>query len=245
MVVGIIGVGAVGGTLNKWFVENTDHEIRLYDPAKGHLDFLTDCEAIFISVPVPESQYGQDQTILEESVKLALSHCDKVFIRSTVLPGTNDKLGTISMPEFLTEATAFSDMCKYPILCGETDLDFVQQIFPGKKIMMMANIDCEFAKFAHNCFGAMKVTYFNMIYDMAKAMGGNYEKIREGYSITGFIEQQHTNIAPDGNFGYGGKCFPTNIKAMMGWLWNGSQRRPEANFFYMIDTLNNKYRAKS
>src|SRR3990167_8693371 len=119
-IVGIVGVGVVGGTLAKWFKEHTDHDVRLDDPQKGHLDFLEDCEAIFISVPVPASPNGQDFKILEEAVSLAKKHTDKVFIRSTVLPGTNDRLGTISMPEFLTERQAYSDITKYPILCGST-----------------------------------------------------------------------------------------------------------------------------
>lgn len=246
MIVGIIGVGAVGGTLAKWFEENTSHEVKLYDPPKGHLDFLEDCEAIFVSVPVPDHpDAGQDQTLLKESVKLALHYTDKVFIRSTVLPNTNDNLGTISMPEFLTEKTAFQDMSQYPILCGGSNIgglnEFLQRIFPNKQIIMMSNVEAEFAKMAHNCFGAFKVTYFNMIYALCKEHGANYENVRKGFSITGFIEKQHTNVAPDGNFGYGGKCFPTNVKAMIGWL---SFDKPEQLFFRCVDALNNKFRFK-
>lgn len=239
MVVGIIGVGAVGGTLNRWFEENTDHEIRLYDPPKGHKDFLDGCEAIFVSVPVPDSADGQDQTLLKECVEIALKHTDKVFIRSTVLPGTNNSLGTISMPEFLTEKTAYQDMSQYPILCGHVNTGLIERIFPNKQIIMMKNSECEIAKLAHNCFGAMKVTYMNMIYQLAKEQGASYENIKKGFFITGFIEKQHTNIAPDGAFGYGGKCFPTNIKAMTGFLSKGSMER---TFFSLIDKLNDKYR---
>ena len=248
MIVGIVGVGAVGGTLAKWFEENTSHEVRLYDPPKGHLDFLNDCEAIFISVPVPDSENGQDQEILEKSVKLALQYTNKVFIRSTVLPNTNDRLGTISMPEFLTEKTAYQDMSQYPILCGGKNKyefnelnEFLGRIFPNKQIILMSNVEAELAKLAHNCFGAFKVTFFNMIYQIAKENGANYENVRKGFSITGFIEKQHTNIAPDGNFGYGGKCFPTNVKAMIGWL---GLKKAEQLFFRVVDQLNNKYRHK-
>lgn len=241
MIVGVIGVGVVGGTLVKWFQEHTKHELRLYDPAKGYLDFLEDCEAIFVSIPVPDSYTGQDQTELEKAVQHAKKYTKNVFIRSTVLPKTNDRLKTIAMPEFLTEKRAYQDMCEYPILCGQTDLEFIQRIFPQKEIIMMSNLECELAKFSHNCFGAFKVTYFNMIYNLCKELGADYEKVRKGFSITGFIEKQHTNIAPDGNFGYGGKCFPTNMRAMIGFLGQKFMKG-ELLFFRIVDQLNQKYR---
>lgn len=237
-IVGIVGHGVVGSTLSKWFFENTDHDVRIYDPPKGHLDFLDGCEAIFISVPVPDNEAGQDQSILKECVITAKRYAKNVFVRSTVLPSTNDNLGTISMPEFLTARSAFEDMSKYPILCGnKADINLITKLFPKKEIIMMSNTECELAKLAHNCFGAMKVTYMNIIYHVAQQLGADYEMIKQGYSITGFIEPQHTNIAQDGQYGYGGTCFPTNIKAMIGFLG-----QEEKTFFSLIDKLNAKYR---
>ncbi len=69
-----------------------------------------DCDAIFVSVPVLSCANGQDQGVLNDMVRLAKSHTGVVFIRSTVLPGTADKLGCIAMPEFLTERRAQQDM---------------------------------------------------------------------------------------------------------------------------------------
>ena len=162
MLIGLIGVGVVGSTLAKWFQEHTDHELRLYDPEKGHLDFLNGCEAIFVSVPVPHNESGQDQSILKKCVSKAQEYTDKVFIRSTVLPNTNDSLGTIAMPEFLTERMAYEDMCKYPVLCGEVDKEFIERkagrVFrpdrefeeglasPAEKL---TRIDCQFLPSLH------------------------------------------------------------------------------------------------
>jgi UDPglucose 6-dehydrogenase len=241
MVVGIIGNGVVGGTLNKWFVENTTHEVRLYDPPKGHLDFLTDCEAIFISVPVPPKAGGQDTTLLAESVELAKKYTQNVFIRSTVLPGTNDHFKTISMPEFLTERKAYSDMTKYPILSGECDPQLLERVFPNKQIIMMKNTEAELSKYAHNCFGAMKVTYFNIINQMCEIFEIDYEKVLKGCMITGFIESQHTKIALDGQKGYGGRCFPENIDSFINLL-DTIDMNHEASFIERIKSLNETYR---
>lgn len=241
MTIGIVGCGTVGGTLHKWFTEHTDHEIRLYDPPKGHKDFLEDCEAIFISVPVPANTTGQDLTILKESVELAKKYTPNVFIRSTVLPKTNDELGTISMPEFLTERRAYSDMNKYPILTGTCDPELLERIFPNKQIIMMSNVEAELAKYTHNCFGAMKVTYFNIINQLCEKYSIDYDKVLRGATITGFIEPQHTKIALDGKLGYGGTCFGPNMASFREHLFN-QYMDDEGSFFSKIEDLNTKYR---
>lgn len=243
MNLGIIGFGTVGGTLGKWFSDNTSHEVRIYDPLKGHKDFLDDCEAIFISVPVPANESGQDLTILKESVALAKQYTQNVFVRSTVLPKTNDELGTISMPEFLTERRAYSDMTKYPILTGTCDPELLERIFPNKQIIMMSNTEAELAKYTHNCFGAMKVTYFNIINQLCEDFNIDYDKVLRGAMITGFIEPQHTKIAQDGKLGYGGKCFVENINSFQAMFkgmiedFNG-----ELDFFTCIKHINDYYR---
>lgn len=241
MILGIIGYGVVGGTLGKWFSENTSHEVRIYDPLKGHKDFLEDCEAIFISVPVPANTTGQDLTILKKSVELAKKYTNNVFIRSTVLPKTNDMLGTISMPEFLTERRAYSDMTKYPILCGTADMNLLERIFPNKQIIMMSNTEAELAKYTHNCFGAMKVTYFNIINNLCEKYGIEYDKVLKGAMITGFIEPQHTKIALDGKLGYGGTCFGPNMASFREHLFN-QYMDDEGSFISKIEDLNTKYR---
>lgn len=234
--IGIIGYGVVGGTLSKWFSENTTHEVRIYDPPKGHKDFLEDCEAIFISVPVPVGPKGQDLTILKESVQLAKKYTNNIFIRSTVLPGTNDLLGTISMPEFLTERRAYSDMAKYPIACGAADMSLLERVFPNKQIKMVSNVEAEWGKYAHNCFGAMKVLYWNIISKLGEQDGADYDNILKIAMITGFIEPQHTKIAQDGKFGYGGRCFPENVDSLMNSLL--AEGAPEASFFEEMHLLN-------
>lgn len=240
MVVGIIGVGVVGGTLKAWFEENTAHDIRCHDPYKGMNDSLDECDAIFISVPVKPAPGGQDHSILAGAVELAKRHTKFVFIRSTVLPGTNDKFGTISMPEYLTERQALEDMKRYPVLVGPCDLRLLERLFPNKQFVMVTNTEAELAKFTHNCFGAMKVTYFNMIYKMCSRLGADFENVKMAANITGFVGETHTQVpGPDGHFGYGGKCFPENMRALNQFL----QPLPlEAAFIESIEMLNDLYR---
>jgi UDPglucose 6-dehydrogenase len=60
------------------------------------------------------------------------------------------------------------------------------------------------------------VTFFNGIYELAKKNHCDYENIKSGFLLSGYINEKHTFVpGPDGKFGYGGKCFPkdTNIFA--------------------------------
>ena len=122
------------------------------------------------------------------------------------------------MPEFLTERTAYEDFCKQRIIfCGEIEL--LKQIFKGKEYEEMTSLEAEIAKYAHNVFGALKVTFFNGIYELAKDRACDYDKIQKGFLLSEYINDTHTYIpGPDGKFGYGGKCFPKDVRAFRNML---------------------------
>lgn len=234
MKIGIIGVGIVGGALAQWLEINTNHLIVKWDPMKGLKEDLRVCDAIFICIPVRPAANGQDQSDLEKTVNFAKSFSENVFIRSTVLPGTNDRLGTIACPEFLTARVAHDEMDRLPILVGDCNPDLIKKIFESKPIYMMRNKEAELSKFAHNCFGAMKVTYFNIIHRLSQDLGIDYENVRNGILMSSFINEPHTMVpGPDGKFGYGGACFPENMKAMTAWLSNDRH----LVFHYLFSTI--------
>lgn len=243
MKIGIIGCGVVGGTLVDWLSENTTHEIIMFDPPKKLFGDLEGCEHIFISVPVPAAGDGQDTSILEKAVEHAKKFSENVYVRSTVLPGTNDRLGTIAMPEFLTERRAYEDFEKLPILIGDYKKG-LQSVFPDKEIICASNVEAELAKFTHNCFGAMKVTYFNIIEELCTKLGAQYPQVLHAARLTGFIEKTHTMVpGPDGRRGYGGKCFPENIDAMRRFLLNEDLKLYHGHiFFRTIDEVNERIR---
>lgn len=243
MVIGIIGLGMVGGTLKKWFDNHTTHTIKVKDLSHKLDDDFEGIECCFICVDVAPNEKGQDQKNLEACVRLAKQYTDNVFIRSTVLPGTNDRLGTISCPEFLTARRAYEDMCKLPIVVGENWL-VMGQIFPGKKVIMMKNLEAELSKYAHNVHGAIKVTWFNIIRHISDYYGLNYEQVKRGFLLTGFVGEEHTMVpGPDGQFGFGGSCFPGNVSSFHEYLLK-SGLEGEAMLLETIGLLNNKYRLK-
>lgn len=242
MQVGIIGCGVVGGTLKRWFDENTDHTLRLYDPPRKMNDDMSDCDAVFISVPVHSWAGGQDLGIIAESVDRVKFSNAKIFIRSSVLPGTNDKFGTIAMPEFLTARRAYEDMSNLPLIFGDVEREFVDKIFPKKDKIIVSNKEAEMAKFAHNCFGATKVTYFNIIEKLCETHDCNYENVIKAAKITGFLGNEHMQVpGHDGLHGYGGACFGPNMKAFQSHL-KLVNMPDEAQIIESIRTINLKYR---
>lgn len=219
MTVGIIGCGFVGSALKTWLEENNPEvKIVVSDPPKGMNDDLSGADVYFVQIHVPTEDDGtQDLTLLRE---LIAGLPDRpVFIRTTILPGTSERLARETgrrvyfMPEFLTQRTHVEDFSRQPmVFTGEVDL--LSRIFKGKRFVRMSSLEAEIAKYAHNVFGAYKVTYFNAVYDYCRAMGADWTNVHAGVLLSGYINDTHTHVpGPDGKFGYGGKCFPKDVNA--------------------------------
>lgn len=219
--IGIVGCGVIGGALIDWIEQNNPQcHILKCDPPKGLNDNLDNADVIFVSIHIPTEKDGtQDLTILERIIQNAPNV--PIYIRTTLLPGTCDYLSKKSckqvhfMPEFLTERTAVEDFRKQPMIFTG-DIDLLEQIFIGKKYRIMTSLEAEITKYTHNVFGALKVTYFNGIYNYCKKLGASYNHIRNGVLLSGYINEPHTQVpGPDGKLGYGGKCFPKDVNAFL------------------------------
>lgn len=218
--VGIIGCGFVGGALKAWLEENNPEvKVVVSDPPKGMNDDISGADVYFIQIHVPTEDDGsQDLTLMK---KLISGLPDKpVFVRTTILPGTSELLSRETghtvrfMPEFLTERTYIEDFRRQPmVFTGEEEL--LKKVFKGKFYVTMTPLEAEITKYAHNVFGALKVTYFNAVYDYCQHLGADYQKVQRGCLLSGYINDTHTFVpGPDGKLGYGGKCFPKDVNAL-------------------------------
>lgn len=218
--IGVVGCGVIGGALKRWIEEhNKNCDIHVMDPQKGYQDDLSSCDCIFISIHIPTNEQTNTQDLDELETIISELPDIPIFIRTTVLPGTSDTLAqkynrkVYFMPEFLTERTANQDFASQSVVfCGETAL--LKRIFVNKPYIEMSNVEAEIAKYAHNVFGALKVTYFNGINELCEMMGCDYSNVQKGVLLSGYINEPHTSVpGPDGKFGYGGKCFPKDQTA--------------------------------
>lgn len=243
--VGIVGCGFIGGALKKWLEDhNPQVSVLVSDPPKGMNDDVSKADVVFISIHIPTELDGtQDLTLLKEIIK-PLPNDKPIFIRTTVLPHTCDNLSkelnkTIYfMPEFLTERTAYQDFCNQPMIFTAEEA-LLKQIFIGKKYITMSSLEAEITKYAHNDFGAVKVTYFNAVYDLCHKLGCDYQKVQEGVLLSGYINDMHTHVpGPDGKLGYGGKCFPKDVKALASALKGTAL----SEILKITDNLNEQFR---
>ena len=244
--IGIVGCGFIGGALKRW-VEEHNPEVRIFvsDPPKGMNDDLSNVDVVFFSIHVPTENDGTQDLSLTKDLIRKLPDVP-VFVRTTILPGTSEMLSNETghrvyfMPEFLTERTAYEDFCAQPMVFTAEE-ELLSKIFKGKRYVSMTSLEAELTKYAHNVFGALKVTYFNGIYEICKKLEANYKNVQQGILLSGYINPPHTQVpGPDGKFGYGGKCFPKDVNAFAEHFKN----MPIASLLKTLKPLNIHYRGE-
>jgi len=220
----IIGAGVVGQAL----ANVLDNPI-IYDPPKGlnNLAKLNTAEIIFICVPTPYK--GKcDISLVDKSISI-LEGNKIVVIKSTVIPGTTEKMQKkypqhkiFFNPEFLTEKNAFEDM-KNPdrqivgYLGNEYELaKEILELLPKTSYnAIIGATTAEMIKYYTNCFLALKVAFANQIYDLCEKMGIDYQEVKKGLVADKRIGKTHLDIFVEGKRGFGGKCFPKDTKALL------------------------------
>lgn len=230
MKIGVAGLGVVGGALAT-YLENTkaSQDILLkYDPPKGFEDDLSQCDFVFICVPAATEVYEKWPVDLKNIVDVLyrFGHAPTYFVRSTVVPGSCERLRSSfkkytihSMPEFVSEKTAVEDMGKMPIITSYDNMIDVRYLFPGATVFHREPSACEMIKYAHNVHGAVKVAYFNIIHGLCSAEGIEYNELLEPLMATGHIDGLYTKVpGPDGKLGFGGGCFPKDVLAFREYI---------------------------
>lgn len=236
--IGIIGFGFIGRAVAHGF--SLHAHIKIYDKYDNTHDSLeetvNESDFLFVGVPTPMDDDGvQDLSYLDDAIDSInnMTSTEKiVIIKSTVLPGTADKytqkymgLNIVSNPEFLTQRTSKLDFINPAriILGGHRSATFVVERlyrvrFPTTPIYRTTRKAAEAAKYISNCFFALKVSFCNEMYDVAQEIGVPYEELRNLWLSDGRVGNSHHDVpGHDGDRGYGGKCFPKDVRAFIKW----------------------------
>lgn len=234
MKIGVIGMGVVGSAVYSGFAHGSA-ELKAFD-INGKHDPITDlfgCDIVFGCTPTPTVNGKQDQSSLISTATILHSNgFQGVFvIKSTILPGTCDKLKEQfpglhigHNPEFLTAANPVEDFMKQDciLLSGEiSDVETVMKAYSEvlPRATFSVSTDCkstELAKYFHNTLLATKVSFCNEFNDVCQELGANYEVIREMAISQGRIGASHTRVpGPDGKSGFGGMCFVKDTAAFL------------------------------
>ena len=240
MNIGIIGNGFVGSALIHGFVLHVD-DIYIYDkdPKRSTHSMETlanSSNIVFVCVPTPMFESGECDLSIVTSVIEDLSQykCIKnkvIVIKSTVVPGTTENLALkypnlnfVFNPEFLTERKARLDFINASrIVLGSNNTsankiveDLYRLRFPYTKIIKTDFGTAQLIKYMANCFFATKISFMNEMYQICNAIDGDWEKALEGFISDGRIGNSHIDVpGHDGDYGFGGKCFPKDINAII------------------------------
>ena len=245
MKLGIVGQGFVGLALKAGFEKH--YEIETYDKYEVDkstcdlADLVAKCKVIFVCVPTPMNEDGSCHTDIVDSVVKEINkwsyaywgNIDKkptVVIKSTVAPGTTDKLhrtyksvDVIFNPEFLTEATFIEDFKNQNriilggIRRGTNKLRQVySKVFPRTTIVKTGAKHAEMVKYFTNCFLATKVSFANEMKMLCDELDLDYDKVVEYATYDERLGKTHWAVpGPDGELGFGGHCLPKDLNALM------------------------------
>jgi UDPglucose 6-dehydrogenase len=196
------------------------------------LENLKYIKLFFLCVPTPTEKGKQNLTAIHEwLVRIKkLKTNPIVVIRSTVLPGTTEKLidqyglRIVFVPEFLTESSALSDeLCPELLVIGTWDFElrsvlsdfFMDMGMQPRRVMFGSPTTAEMIKYTMNTFFALKVTFANQIWDACQKSGADYGKIAEALEFHKWGSKNGWNVWQGGFRGYSGKCLPKDTEAFI------------------------------
>jgi GDP-mannose 6-dehydrogenase len=202
---------------------------------------VEETEISFIAVGTPSTNEGHLD--LKHIFKVAkeigqalkkADHFHTVAIRSTVLPGTNKKVGEIiasqsgkarnvhfavvSNPEFLREGSAVMDYYNpsFTVLGSENEnaLRKMEEIYrvinaPIKKVDIEV---AEIIKYVNNSFHALKICFANEVGNICKKLGIDSHVVMDLFAMDTKLNLSSYYLKP--GFAYGGSCLPKDLKGL-------------------------------
>lgn len=232
MKIGIAGYGFVGQAVHSCMKDNC--ECVIYDPPKelGDLEELYSCTYIFCCLPTLTIDGKQDfsayYNLLDNELCTENGTYDgTLIVKSTILLSNIEpylhKYNIVVNPEFLNQNDFKNDFYeqKVIVLGGRVDHCRLAEKVYRENFMFKSEVEFEYCSVkeaielkyaAHNIYHAYKVLFWNYVHEIC----GNQRKLFSLYSkITGNTNEL-AQIYADGTPGYGGACFPKDVKAFHG-----------------------------
>ncbi len=218
-------------------------EIIKENEKAGRLVFTTDLKSavensklIFLGVGTPSADDGSADISAVLDVCGQIAECMKeykiIVTKSTVPVGTYKKVTElmksktkvpfdyVSNPEFLKEGSAVSDFAKPDRVIIGTENPEVQEVMKqlyspfmrkGSRIIFMDTASAELSKYASNVMLATRISFMNELSDLCDKFGADIEKVRAGIGS----DPRIGNAFLFAGVGYGGSCFPKDVKALI------------------------------
>jgi UDPglucose 6-dehydrogenase len=219
MKITIAGYCFVGKAHNELLKDR--HDITIVDPAwpEYKRPIPQDTEAVIVCVSTPP--YKDGSCHMDNVYEVIEAAPDvPILIKSTIsVEGWRMLVDTFPTrmlnfsPEFLRAATAVDDLKNMDtMLIGGTACNFWAKVF---------DVSCEIAepeqlilaKYARNSFLALKVAFFNQMYDLCDELDIDYRAVAHYTGMDPRITESHTQVTEER--GFGGHCFPKDTVALI------------------------------
>ncbi len=202
---------------------------------------LEDVDAVFIAVGTPPDEGGSAdlQYVLGVAKEIGELMDDYLVVvtKSTVPIGTShkvkaatqaalDKRGAkltfdvASNPEFLREGNAVQDFLKPDRVVIGTESERAQKVLKrlyqpflenNHPVLFMDIPSAEMTKYAANSMLATRISFMNEIANLCEIVGANVDNVRKGIGSDTRIGNKFLLAGA----GYGGSCFPKDVKALV------------------------------
>jgi UDPglucose 6-dehydrogenase len=219
MKITIAGYGFVGKAHHELLKDK--HDITIVDPAwpEYKKSIPQDTEAVIVCVSTPPNAGGgckMDNVyeVIEASPDVP------ILIKSTIsVEGWQMLVDTFPnrmlnfSPEFLRAASAVEDLQNMDLmLIGGTSCNFWAKVF-DVNVEVADPKELILAKYARNSFLALKVAFFNQMYDLCDKLDIEYAAVAHYTTMDPRIGDSHSFISEER--GFGGHCFPKDVEALI------------------------------
>jgi UDPglucose 6-dehydrogenase len=203
-------------------------------------DCVPKADVIFLAVPTPAKADGScDLRFFIQAAKTLAQHIHKytVIVNKSTVPvgsaqmiqqvieeilmskGLDIPFDIVSNPEFLKEGSAVTD-CLSPdrIILGvfsDRAEETMRKVYAplldnGLPLFIMDPRSAELTKYAANAMLATRISFMNELSGLCEKVGANIQHIKQGIGSDKRIGPRFLNAG----IGYGGSCFPKDIKAL-------------------------------
>lgn len=199
-----------------------------------NLDWVNECDLAVICVPTPMKEDGRcDTSMVHGTVKFLKTRL--ILLKSTVPPGTTEYLSElyekriVFSPEYCGESSYWTPY-KFHTEVRETpffifggqpdDTSEMVDIFlpitgPVKTYRQTDAKTAELAKYMENSFYATKITFCYEFYQIALALGVDFNELREVWLLDPRINPMHTAVFKGNKSPFSGKCLPKDLAGII------------------------------
>ena len=230
--IAIIGYGHVGKSMRAIFPDAVIYD--KFQPEHSTIQAMGEAQGAdlaLVCVPTPQAEDGSADISAVREVVSWLTIAQVICIKSTVPPGTTDALRAktgkriVFSPEYVGEGPTWSpedQAASWPyVIVGGPQADALP-VVKAFRAAQGTGIVChitdartaEYTKYLENWWLAQQVTWANEAYEIAHAVGADWDQARQLWALDPRVSQTHTLVF-ERERGYDGKCLPKDAAAII------------------------------